>query len=58
LADFQTAILQVPKLKVGNGDIQATKKFIVNALPDRYPMSHGVEVMGLLEFLELLKNEV
>lgn len=50
--------------KLGRGfyeacqDIQATKKFIVNALPDRYPMSHGVEVMGLLEFLELLRNEI
>jgi len=49
--------------KLGRGfyeacqDIRATKKFIVNSLNDRYPMPNGVEVMGLLEFLVLLKRE-
>jgi predicted AAA+ superfamily ATPase len=36
-------------------DIQATHKWIVNSSNDRYPLTNNVEVIGLLEFLNLLK---
>jgi predicted AAA+ superfamily ATPase len=47
--------------KLGRGfyeackDIGATHKWIVNANKDRYPLPNEVEVIGLLEFVELLK---
>lgn len=47
--------------KLGRGfyeackDIGATHKWMVNANNDRYPLPNEVEVIGLLEFLELLK---
>jgi len=36
-------------------DIQATHKWVVNGNQDRYPLPNEVEVIGLKEFLELLK---
>jgi predicted AAA+ superfamily ATPase len=35
-------------------DIQASKKWIVNASDDRYPLSNNIEVIGIMEFLKLL----
>jgi predicted AAA+ superfamily ATPase len=50
--------------KLGRGffeacnDIKATHKFIVNANNESYPLNNGVEVIGLLDFLEMLKSKV
>jgi predicted AAA+ superfamily ATPase len=50
--------------KLGRGffeacnDIKATHKFIVNANNESYPLIHGVEVIGLLDFLKMLKSKV
>jgi predicted AAA+ superfamily ATPase len=47
--------------KLGRGfyeaskDIGATHKWIVNASNDQYPLKDGVEVIGLMQFLEVLK---
>lgn len=47
--------------KLGRGfyeackDIGATHKWIVNATNDQYPLKDGVEVIGLIQFLEVLK---
>lgn len=38
-------------------DIKATHKWVVNAKNDRYPLSEGVEVIGLMDFLALLKSK-
>jgi hypothetical protein len=46
--------------KLGRGfyeackDIGATHKWIVNATNDQYPLKDGVEVIGLIQFLEVL----
>jgi len=37
-------------------DVRATHKWIVNANKDRYPLPGEVEVIGLIEFLTLLKK--
>jgi uncharacterized protein len=37
-------------------DIKATRKWVVNANNERYPLPDGVEVIGLTEFLKLLQN--
>lgn len=37
-------------------DVKATKRFVVYGGSDRYPLSGGVEVIGLIEFLQMLKN--
>lgn len=37
-------------------DVKATRKWVVNAYPDRYPLQDGVEVLGLAEFISLLCN--
>lgn len=39
-------------------DIKASHKWVVNAQADRYPLPNGVEVIGLYEFLKLLKERV
>jgi predicted AAA+ superfamily ATPase len=39
-------------------DIQATHKWLINANSERYPLPNDVEVIGLLEFLDLLKSSV
>lgn len=50
--------------KLGRGffeacnDIKATHKFIVNANNESYPLNNGVEVIGLLDFLKMLKSKV
>lgn len=48
-----------PKLSRGFyeacNDIQATRKFIVNAQSDQYPLNNDVEVIGLALFLKLIK---
>ena len=50
--------------KLGRGffeafnDIKATHKLIVNANNESYPLNNGVEVIGLLDFLEMLKSKV
>ncbi len=50
--------------KLGRGfheacsDIHATHKWLVNSGTEHYPMAGGVEVIGLLEFLNLLRNHV
>jgi predicted AAA+ superfamily ATPase len=47
--------------KLGRGfyeackDIGATHKWIVNANNDQYPLNNGIEVIGLMQFLEVLK---
>lgn len=38
-------------------DIRATHKWIVNANNDQYPLNDGVEVIGLMQFLEVLKSK-
>lgn len=38
-------------------DVRATHKWIVNANKDRFPLPGEVEVIGLKEFLTLLKNK-
>ncbi|MDO8965974.1 ATP-binding protein [Algoriphagus sp.] len=38
-------------------DIGATKKIVVYSGKDRFPIKGEVEVIGLIEFLQLLKNE-
>ncbi len=38
-------------------DIKATHKWLVSAKTDRYPLTGGVEVIGLSEFLKLLKDK-
>ena len=49
--------------KLGRGfyeackDIGATHKWIVNANNDQYPLNDGVEVIGLMQFLEVLKSK-
>lgn len=49
--------------KLGRGfyeackDIGATQRWIVNAQTDRYPLPNSVEVIGLMEFLEILKKK-
>lgn len=47
-----------PKLSKGFfeacNDVKATKKWIVNAGKERYPLGNGVEVIGLEEFLQIL----
>jgi predicted AAA+ superfamily ATPase len=48
--------------KLGRGffeacqDVKATNKWVVNAYPNRYPLSNGVEVIGIQDFLEILKT--
>lgn len=48
--------------KVGKGffeacnDVKATKKWIVNAGKERYPIGNEVEVIGLEEFLQILSG--
>ncbi len=37
-------------------DIQATRKFVVYSGTERFPMSGGVEAVGIVEFLELLNR--
>lgn len=37
-------------------DVKATHKYVIIANQDRYPLPHGVEVMGLLDFLRILQN--
>lgn len=39
-------------------DIKATHKWLINANNDRYPLPQDVEVIGLLEFLSLLEEEI
>lgn len=49
--------------KIGRGffeacsDIKATHKWVVNANNDRYPLPNEVEVIGLIEFLQLIKQK-
>lgn len=49
--------------KIGRGfyeacsDIKATHKWVVNANNDRYPLPNEVEVIGLIEFLHLIKQK-
>jgi len=38
-------------------DIGATKKIVIYSGKDRFPMKGNIEVIGLIEFLQLLKNE-
>lgn len=38
-------------------DIQATRKFVVYSGKDRFPIKGETEVIGLIEFLQLLKND-
>lgn len=38
-------------------DIGAIHKWIVNANNDQYPLNDGVEVIGLMQFLEVLKSK-
>lgn len=49
-----------PKIKGGFHtaceDIQATKKFVVYSGTERFPMSKGVEAIGIVEFLELVNR--
>jgi uncharacterized protein len=50
--------------KLGRGfyeacnDIKATRKWLVNINEDRYPLPNDVEVVGLLEFLNLLRKNM
>ena len=50
--------------KLGRGfyeacsDIQATHKWLINSVNERYPMSGGIEVIGLMEFLHILREHV
>ena len=50
-----------PKLTKGfhlaSTDIKASKKFVVYAGADRFPMSGDTEAIGLVEFLSLLNDE-
>lgn len=50
----------IPKLSRGFyeacEDVQATHKFAIKAQTGAYPLPHGVEVMGLMEFLEYVKS--
>lgn len=39
------------------GDIGATRKFVVYAGTERFPMSGGTEAIGLIEFLQLIKEK-
>lgn len=39
-------------------DIKATHKWVVNANKDRYPLPDEVEVIGLVEFLELIQKKL
>jgi uncharacterized protein len=52
---------QPPKLTRGYyeacKDIKATRKWVVNANNDRYPLPNEVEVIGLVEFLKLLQKK-
>ncbi|MEX1191400.1 MAG: ATP-binding protein [Brumimicrobium sp.] len=51
-----------PKLSRGFyeacNDIQATHKWVVNSNQGRYPLPNNVEVIGLIEFIELIKEKV
>ncbi len=38
-------------------DIGATHKWVVNANNDRYPLPGGTEVIGIIEFLEIIRKE-
>jgi predicted AAA+ superfamily ATPase len=50
-----------PKLSRGFyeacNDIGATHRWIVNANPEQYPMQNEVEVIGLIDFLKLIKSK-
>jgi len=50
----------IPKLSRGFyeacQDIQATKRWVVHAGKDSYPLPHGVEAVGLMEFVEKLRG--
>ena len=35
-------------------DIKATHKFVIYPGEERYPLSGGIEALGLIEFLQLL----
>jgi len=39
-------------------DIKATHKWLINANDERYPLPHDVEVIGLLEFISLLEEQM
>ena len=49
-----------PKIKSGFhkacDDIKATQKFLIYSGSDRFPMSEGVEAIGIVEFLDLLNR--
>ncbi|MFO7789000.1 MAG: ATP-binding protein [Bacteroidales bacterium] len=38
-------------------DIAATHKWVVNANNDRYPLPEETEVIGIIEFLEIIRNK-
>jgi predicted AAA+ superfamily ATPase len=50
--------------KLGRGfyeackDINATHKWLINNQKDRYPLPNGVEVIGLIEFLKIVKENL
>lgn len=50
--------------KLGRGffeacnDIKATHKWLINGQSEQYPLANGVEVIGLLSFLELLESKL
>lgn len=50
-----------PKLRSGFhtacDDIKATRKFVIYSGSERFPMSKGVEAIGIIEFLELVSSE-
>ncbi len=49
-----------PKLKSGFhtacDDVKATQKFVIYSGSERFPMSNGVEAIGIIEFLELVSS--
>jgi len=38
-------------------DIQATHKWVVTSDSERYPLPEKVEVIGLMDFLEIIQNK-
>lgn len=38
-------------------DVQATHKWVINANNERYPLAENVELTGLLEFLQIIRNK-
>jgi predicted AAA+ superfamily ATPase len=39
-------------------DIKATRKFVIYSGTEQFPLPHGIEAMGLIEFLQRLKNSL